>query len=74
MYSLPVLVTSTLTFDTDSDKLVKGESAIVYAIEDGSGGHGKYWHMMSVDRPRLIRHYFGPHPDQVFKNWLRPVA
>lgn len=71
---LPVLVTSQLTFDTGSDKLVKGESAIVYGLEEGPGGVGYYWMMLSIDRPRLIRHYFSPHPERVLKRWLKPDA
>lgn len=69
---LPVVVTSQLTFDTGSDLLVKGESAIVYAFEEM--GQGGWWLMMSIDRPRLIRHYFGQAPEQVFKRWLKPDA
>ena len=69
---LPVLVTSQLTFDTGSDKLVKGESAIVYGYEEGAGG--VWWLMLSIDRPRLIRHYFSQAPVTVFKRWLKPDA
>lgn len=74
MLALPVLVTSQLTFDTGSDKLVKGESAIVYAIEDEGWGGGGVWLMLSIDRPRLIRHHFTSRPEQVLKRWLKPDA
>lgn len=71
---LPVLVTSQLTFDTGSDKLVKGESAIVIALEDEEWGGGGVWVMLSIDRPRIIRHHFHQAPPQVLKRWLKPDA
>ena len=78
MISLPVLVTADLTFDTRSLMLVKGELAIVLEIEprDGEGdGWNKWeWTLMSVDRPRIIKHTFCSRPERVFKSWLIPVV
>ncbi len=69
---LPLLVSSRLTFDTASEKLVAGETAILIAIEDEEWGGGGVWVMMSIDRPRLIRHHFHQRPEQVLKRWLKP--
>lgn len=69
-----MIVTSQLTFDTGSDKLVKGESAIVIALEDEEWGGGGVWVMLSIDRPRIIRHHFHQAPTQVLKRWLKPDA
>lgn len=72
MITLPALVTATLSFDTWSDKLTKGESAIVYEVEEYDDGARCSFVMMSIDRPRLIRHYFASRPEQVLKRWLKP--
>ena len=70
---VPVLVTSLLTFDSRSDKLREGESAIVYSIEEESEDTW-VWSMLSVDRPRVIVHRFHSKPARVFKSWLKPEA
>ena len=73
MRSLPILVTAKLTFDSWSDKLTEGESAIVFEVEEIDGGAWD-WQMMSVDNPRLIKHTFHAPPHRVFKSWLIPAA
>jgi hypothetical protein len=67
--TLPALVTSKLTFDTRSNKLVAGEQAIVFNVEQ-KRGEAWEWTMLSIDRPRFITHVFTSPPERVFKSWL----
>lgn len=70
---VPAFVTATLTFDTASDELTKGESAIVFEVLEVEANWWR-WTMLSIDRPRVIVKYFQSPPARVFKSWLRPDA